>query len=119
VSVIHTKPQITVTLEATEFRLITQSLTGTLHESEEAAAEAMGARLLDQLIKEEERRIDSLKKARTRLDDTEEPVVPSVTVLRPGSTLGIGDFGPYGGPMKTKEWAESGSNRQRVSPGRV
>jgi hypothetical protein len=104
VSVIHTKPQITVTLDPIEFRLITQSLTGTLKGAHEPDAESLGEKLLDQLIQEEENRLGSLKKARAALQETETvPVDPVVTVLRPGSTLGMADLAPYGGPMKTKE----------------
>ena len=114
VSTLHTKPLIILNLNASEFRLVTQALTGTLKPNYEKEAETLGERLLDQLIHENELRLTALKKARTAFQDTEE--IP-VTVLRPGSTLGIADFGPFGGPSKTKEWAGRESNPHGVAPG--
>ena len=118
-STIHTKPRITLNLDPIEFRLVTQSLTGTIKDIHEDDAEKLGEKLLDQLINVEERRLASLKKAREAVQGAETaPAIP-VTVLRPGSTIGIENFAPYGGPTKTSEWAGRESNPHGVASGGI
>lgn len=111
-SQIHSVAQIKGRFSNDEFKLIIRALTDELSEVQYEEARELGARLMDQLIKDESHRLDVLKGARRRIDeDAPEPVVktapmPEVTFLRPGSLLGREESrssGSFGGPMKSNQ----------------